>query len=185
MEQEATKKCKLCGETILEIAVKCKHCGASFNESSAKENIADLLGGQKELLGVLMLVVPVVATLLVWFWIGNMNLLQSPGSKLNGLMLLTIIGTAALAAVEANRVGIGNNINKNGKKESGPIAWFFIITLLWIIGYPAYLYKRSKYGLKNHLLPAILVMLVFIISFSVLSYRIEAKIEQIRMLYGG
>ena len=116
-----------------------------------------------ELLGIIMLVTPVVSTLLIWQWVGSMNLLQNPSSTLQMLVILTIVGTAALGAVEANQLGIGNDLDtaKNGKKRSGPAQWFVFILAMWILGFPMYLYWRNRYGRKNYLVGGIFVALLF------------------------
>jgi len=52
--------------------------------------------------GFILLITPIVSTILIWFWIGSMNLLQGPGSKLTGLVAVTIIITAITAAMEVS-----------------------------------------------------------------------------------
>jgi hypothetical protein len=70
-----------------------------------------------------------------------MNLLQSPGDTMALIMLATVLGTAVVAAMEASKVGMKSDRKKG---TYSPTSWFFIITLLWIIGYPAYLFKRRQ-----------------------------------------
>jgi len=125
--------------------------------------------------GTLLLAIPIVTSLLIWFWISGMNLLQSPGDTLSLLMLATILGTAYVASLEASKVGM-----KSDRKEGtySPTAWFFIITFMWIVGYPVYLYKRRRYGLSNRLFSGLIVMFIFIGSYGLMSATIEeAKIE--------
>jgi hypothetical protein len=83
---------------------------------------------------------------LIWLWVGSMNRLQNPSSTLNVLVILTVIATAALGAVEANQLGIGNDsdVTQKGTKRSGPTQWFVFLLLLWIIGFPAYLSLLSQ-----------------------------------------
>ena len=131
-----------------------------------------------ELLGVIMLVVPIVAILLMWQWVGSMNLLQNPASSLQMIVILTIVGTATLGAVEASRLGIGSEADiKNGKKQSGPGVWFLFILVMWILGFPMYLYWRSRYGRKNDLG----VGIVAAVLFAGVAYTMGATIEDARL----
>ena len=138
--------------------------------TSARQPIAG-----SELLGVIMLVTPVVSTLLIWQWVGSMNLLQNPSSPLQMLVILTIVGTAALGAVEANQLGIGSDLDtaKNGKNRSGPAQWFVFILVMWILGFPMYLYWRSRYGRKNYLVGGIFAAMLF----TGVAYAMSSAIE--------
>ena len=88
------------------------------------------------------------------------------------LMLVTGLGTAIVAAMEASKVGM-----KSERKKGiyGPTAWFFIIMLMWLIGYLIYLFKRRHFGLANRLVAGILVGIVFIVSWSIMNAAIEDK----------
>lgn len=167
------KYCPFCGEEILVIAKKCKHCGSDLE--------SEVLGGASSKpttdYGMFLLAIPVVATMLIWFWVSDMNLLQSPGSTMALIMIATILGTAIVAAMEASKVGMKSDREKG---TYSPTAWFFIISLLWIIGYPVYLFKRKHYGLANRLVAGILVAVVFLGSWIIMSSAIEAKKKEIR-----
>jgi len=167
-----TKKCPFCGEEILGAAVKCKHCGSMLE---ASKGAGTATAGAKDY-GMFLIGIPVVAVMMIWFWIGNMNMLQSPGSKLNMLTILTVAGTAVLACLEARSLGM---VTDRTKGSYSPIAWFFIIVLLWVVGYPAYLYKRRHYGLKNMLVPGLIVMAVFIVSAMGIGAAINERINEI------
>jgi len=148
------KRCKFCGEEILQVA--------------------------GEILGIFLLIVPFITTLLIWFWIGNMTILESPGSKLNFIAIGTIILTGIIAAIEANQLGFGQNKSKSGKmSETGPAGYFFGFALLWIIIYPLYLYKRSTKGKRNLLIGGILVALIFTGSYIYFQNIINERISQI------
>ncbi len=137
-----------------------------------------------ELLGVLLLLAPLVSTALIIFWVGNMALIQGPASTLMGIMCLTVLGTAVLVAAEASQIGVGSlrDLDKNGRKRSGPVAWFFVLTLLWLIGYPMYMGWRSRYGRKNLIVGGVLVALVFVGTAGAFAVAIEKSREQ---LLGG
>ena len=153
-----TKNCPYCGEEILAVATRCKHCGSDLAPGQSTGPKKD----SGELFGILMLCCPVVAAMLIWFWVGSMNILQNPRSALTFITVATIIITAILAAVEASQLGFGSS--SSDKKETGPIGFFFGILLLWVISYPYYLYQRRKKGKKNLLAGGIIVALVFMLS---------------------
>jgi len=174
---EESKNCPFCGEKILTVAIKCKFCSSSLDGS----NVEVEKSKPDTDYGLFLLAIPIVTTMLIWFWVASMNLFQSPGSSLSLLMIITVIGTAIVAAMEASKVGMKSDRKKG---TYSPTAWFFIITLLWIIGYPIYLFKRKHYGLKNHLVAGLLVMFVFIGSWSAMNAAIEGKKSDIRKSFG-
>ena len=180
-----TRRCPFCAETILAEAIRCKHCHSDLRSGASGSAAA---GGAAvgETLGVIMLLVPVAATLLVWFWVGQMNLLQGPGSTLSFLGIVTVIATAALGAAEANTLGVGSDADQARHREqrSGPVVWFFFIALLWVVGFPAWLYQRSRYGLKSLVVGGVVVALIFAGSLVAMASAIEAKAGQLRNLFG-
>lgn len=127
--------------------------------------------------GAFLLGIPLASTMLIWFWVSGMNLLQQPGSTMNLIMVATVIGTAIVAAMEAGKAGM---ISDRSKGTYSPTAWFFLITLLWIVCYPTYLFKRRYYGLKNRLVAGLLVTLLFIGSWSIMAAAIDAKVAELQ-----
>jgi hypothetical protein len=63
-------------------------------------------------------------------------------------MILFLIGTSTWVYFDAKSIGIKKGQIK-GMLDMGPIGWFFITLLLWIIGFPAWLATRSKYKQIN------------------------------------
>jgi hypothetical protein len=169
-----SRQCDFCGEEVLAVAKKCKHCASELSPAQAS---ALSIAKPATDYGTALLAVPVVATMLIWFWISGMNLLQSPGSTLTLIGVLTILATAALAATEASKVGMTRDKTKG---THNPVGWFLMIALLWIVGYPAYLLKRKHYGLKNQLVPGLIVALIFLVSWSSMNSAVESRKAEVR-----
>jgi amino acid transporter len=176
---EETKKCPFCGEEILAVAVKCKHCGSDLSEKPAAA-VAPSTADANENIGYILLLLPVIATVLIWLWIGNMNMFQNPGSMLNIVGFGTVIITAILVAYEAGQLGFGKVTGEGKKKESSPALYFLIVLLFWIIGYPLYLYQRSKKGKKNFIVGGIIVAILFVLSYFIMASAINEKVDEIR-----
>ena len=172
-EREETKRCPYCGEEILAVARKCKHCREDLTkkpESAGDSNSSDNIG-------YIMLIIPLISTLLIWLWIGTMNILQSPFSTLNVLGMTTIVITALLGAYEAQKLGFGKpSKTRRMNKETGPFGYFLGMILLWIVVYPLYLYQRSKKGMKRLILGGILSALIFSFSWFTMGYAITRKL---------
>ncbi len=67
---------------------------------------------------------------------------------MGSLMLLVIIGTSIWVLVDAKSIGVKKGQIK-GMGDLGPWGWFFVCLLLWIVGFPFYLAKRSEYKKIN------------------------------------
>ena len=61
---------------------------------------------------------------------------------------LVIIGTAIWVYFDAKSIGVKKG-QITGILNMGPVGWFFVTLLLWIIGFPAYLATRGKYKKIN------------------------------------
>jgi len=121
--------------------------------------------------GLILLVAPIISTILIWFWIGSMNLIQGPGSKLTGLV-------AIIAAMEVS------SFQKTSQQKLGsPLSYFLLIVLLWIIGYPLYFFHRKKWGFTNLALGSILVMIIFVFSIFSIGSAIESRKTEIRNVF--
>lgn len=111
---------------------------------------------QSHPLGFAMLAVTALAAIFICF---------AGSEAATGIALATIWVTAILGGIEAKKLGIGKpgDLNSKGKqRRNGPWNWGAFMLLLWVIGFPAYLHRRSKYGARNLILPAIVVAVLFV-----------------------
>ena len=194
----ATAYCTKCGALVDARSSRCSACGAVkfgvLNAPTVAGLSPDSGNGANRLsvsvdaapadadYELALLLIPVAASFLAWFWIGNMSLLQGPRSSLGLLTALTVLSTAAIAAAEASKVGMRRS--RNAGTES-PVGWFLGISLLWIVGYPMYLRKRRLFGLKDRCLVGILVAVVFVGTVAVLEWSIESTVSDFRQKLSG
>lgn len=125
----------------------------------------------------LMLALPWVSVLLIFFWVGNMIMLQGPGSHLQLIVVLTVAGTAILGAVEASQFGMERDSKQGGY---GPVGWFLLMIIIWAVAYPAYLFHRRKYGARSYLVLAIMTVIVFGGSALLMQSSIDDTLAEIR-----
>jgi hypothetical protein len=122
----------------------------------------------------MMVLTPIIATFLFWFWVPSVPLYQA-FSTLNLIGVLTILGTGLLAMFEASHLGMGSESDRtaSGIRRSGPMEWFMGMVLLWIVSYPAYLSRRSAYGLKSFCTVGILTSIIFVASYWLLGDMLQ------------
>ena len=175
-QSSTTKRCPYCKEIIQRTAIKCKHCGEMLNGEKRKGKI------DTDVLGTIGLILPASASAFAYYWISQMRLIDNPSEKLMFIAAGTVGLTSILFAIEASLLGVGGqgDKTKSGQRRSGPVAWFFFCFLLWIVGFPAYLYWRSRYGLKNYVIGGILIALIFLGTMSFLNYAIESSKADLR-----
>jgi hypothetical protein len=64
------------------------------------------------------------------------------------LFLIFVIGSSVWVYFDAKSIGIKKG-QVTGLANMGPVGWFFVTLLLWIVGFPAYLAMRGKFKLIN------------------------------------
>lgn len=116
-----------------------------------------------EALGIISLIAAFAATLAVWLWVGQMHRFEDPSGKLNLLTFGMVAMTSLLSAIEAGQLGFGSprDLDAKGRRRSGPVAWFFFMVLMWIVAFPAYMWRRSTYGAKNMAVGGIVVAFAY------------------------
>jgi len=181
VESNELKPCPYCGELILAVAIKCKHCGSKLEDYAEHESQST--ASQSDTIGYMLLIIPFVAIMLMWFWVGSMNIFQNPRSVLQLIIVITILITAILSSYEASKLGMKKKGREKTILETGPLGYFFAISLLWVISYPIYLFNRSKYGCKNLLVGGIIIVIIFVLVGFILDMSISSQIERIRNLF--
>jgi hypothetical protein len=166
-----TKACPMCGEEILLAAKKCKHCGELLDATTRAA--ANPTKEPSDALGMVIMLLPVASAALMWFWISSMNLILSPGSTLMGIIIATVLATSTLMAVEASKLGMSSK--RGGFLSMGPVGWFICGIGFWNVAFPAYLYYRSKFGVKNYIFGGLASAFVFLGVAVALNVAIESQ----------
>jgi hypothetical protein len=170
---DAIKTCQFCGEQILAVAIKCKHCGSDLRAPE----VASSSPARSTDLGWMLLGLPIAGAILLWFWVANMALIQGPGSAAELIVVGVVLGTAALAAIEAGKLGMKTD---KAAGSYSPGQWAALLALLWVIGYPAYLFKRRHFGKTNLMVWGIVVAVIFIGSAGIILGAVNAKVGEIQ-----
>jgi len=141
---------------------------------------APVATGGGEALGTIIVLLPLLATALIWFWVGSMNLFQDPSGSLTMLTLGTIGTTAVLIAVEASQLGMGTKLDARGKPSSGPVVWFIFACVFWIVAFPWYLSQRKHYGRRSLVIQGLLIGVIFVGSAFSMGSQVEAQKAKVR-----
>ncbi len=67
---------------------------------------------------------------------------------MESLVLLIVLGTSIWVFFDARSIGVKKGQVK-GIADMGPTGWLLACLLLWIIGFPLYLSKRSAFKTVN------------------------------------
>lgn len=67
---------------------------------------------------------------------------------MESIVILVVIGTSIWVLCDAISIGVKKGQVK-GFGDMGPVGWFFACLLLWIVGFPLYLAKRSEFKIAQ------------------------------------
>jgi hypothetical protein len=67
---------------------------------------------------------------------------------MGGFIWIVVIATSIWVLMDAKAIGVKKG-QIQGVSNQGPWGWFFVCLLVWIIGFPLYLTKRSEYKQIN------------------------------------
>jgi len=142
-----------------------------------KQNISNKNNHNVDILGFLMVIIPLLSSLLQWYWFLYFDLVQDMTDYLLAVMISTILLTTILATIDSHRIGLKIKIYKRKEIYGGSFLKFFVFLLLWIYSYPVYLFRRKNYGSRNLLYPMIFTLLIFIFSSVYLYYTVQIRLE--------
>ena len=138
---------------------------------------------RSEAIGIALLLLPAAATALFWLWILRMSLLEHPALTAVMVTVGVTVLSAILISIEAAVLGMGGYLGR--RRTTGPIAYFFATLLLWVIVYPYYFWDRRRFGVRNLIVPALLVMGVYATSFVLVISAIDAAEKNVRTQFPG
>jgi DNA-directed RNA polymerase subunit RPC12/RpoP len=169
----STIRCPFCAEPILAEARKCKHCG-EWLDGGPRSSLGRP-GRCSETLGHLMVAVPIVMSVAAFIWVMNLTPADRPRLIMHLMAGAMVIITAFLALAEASNLGMGQARDRH---DHGPVIWLVLFLGIWGIALPAYLKRRSQYGMKNLLVGGVLAVAVFLgayLTLGVLIHVAEAE----------
>jgi hypothetical protein len=67
---------------------------------------------------------------------------------MESLFLIFWVGSSIWVYFDAKSIGVQKG-QIPGITDMGPVGWFFVALLLWIVGFPAWLAMRGKYKKYN------------------------------------
>jgi len=66
-------------------------------------------------------------------------------SALSSVVWILVVGSAIWVAFDSRNLGAKAGVLGGGMADMGPVGWFLVVLLLWIVGFPAYLATRPRY----------------------------------------
>jgi hypothetical protein len=142
-----------------------------------KNKVSEINKEPLDIIGFIMVVLPLVSSVLLWYWFYNIDLVKNMYYYLISVVISTVLLTTIIATVDSHRLGLKVKIYKRKEIYGGSFLKFFIFLLLWIYSYPVYLFRRKNYGSRNLLFPMIFTLLIFILSSIYLYRAAQARLE--------
>jgi len=145
-----------------------------------KINNKDVQGsdqGKIDVIGFFMVVIPLISSLLLWYWFYNINNVGDMSNYLIIVSVSTLFLTTILATLDSHRLGVKVRIYRKKEIYGGSFLKFFIFLFLWIYAYPVYLFRRKNYGSRNLLYPMIFTLIIFLFSGFYIYYAVQMKLE--------
>ena len=147
-----------------------------INLSEIKKDIEVIEKDKKlDILGFLMVVIPLVSSLLLWYWFLYLEVLKEMNTYLLIVFVSTIFLTSTVATIDSHRLGMKVLIFKKKEIYGGKFLTFFVFLLLWVYSYPSFLLRRKNFGSRNLFIPLIFSILIFWGSISYIYYASEVK----------
>lgn len=177
--------CPLCGALAFEGQSRCNYCGTIFSQTrqSQQQSVAanDARGRQGEGgLGALLVCLPVAATLVIWFWVSRMSLLQNPENMLFWVTGALILSTSILGTVELMTAPEARISRPGEKPAQYSFFWLIALLLTWFVSFPLYLGARRRYGLSNLRNAGIIVTVLFTLSLAIVANSIQRGKAEVR-----
>jgi hypothetical protein len=154
---ERPSVCPLCGGTIPQGVKKCLFCATVVTRTEV--SAGDEGGTHIDVIGSALLVVPGMIVAFTLGYVIRLNALQNPVGKLLVGGFVAALASAVLVMLEARRAG------DQRVGQFTPRQWFFLNLLAWPVGYPLYLRERASSGLKDLMIPGVVISVVFTLTF--------------------
>jgi hypothetical protein len=117
----------------------------------------DSVAAPKDRLGVALVAIPVAGAA-----IGAISIMLGGGvGEQLIISIVMIIASAICIGVDASQWGITGR-DSDGKRQTGAVGWAVGSALMWIIGYPAYMFRRTKAGASRLGLLGIFAAIIFV-----------------------
>ena len=126
-----------------------------------------------DILGFVMVVIPLISSIMVWYWFLYLELLREMNTYLFIVLVSTIFLTSTVATIDSHRLGMKVLIFKKKEIYGGKFLTFFVFSLLWVYSYPSFLLRRKNFGSRNLFIPLIFSVLIFWGSISYIYYASE------------
>lgn len=123
-----------------------------------------------DILGFLMVVIPLISSLLVWYWFKYLEFIKEMNAYLLIVFISTILLTSIVATLDSHRLGMKISIFKKKEIYGSGFLTFFVFLLLWIYFYPSFLLRRKNFGSRNLFIPLIFSILIFCGSITYVYY---------------